>query len=207
MPTFDGTFAQLASALEEMPSSNGWRAELPVGFSNVYDYQGYPVAGVGTDPVLALYLSEMTIQLGAGDVKPLVVRFHVPRDYDDGNKDRELTLQFEAYMSGTTNSPTFTATGTVRSPEGALRTLTIDSTFSLGGTSSTTCQLALSDAVDSDGGRIRAGDAITLVITPSAHVQDTIIFTDVYGQYTRNPNFTEIRARHSDDGTEQLSLD
>lgn len=144
-----------------------------------------------TVPAVAnLETNGVGVQVIAGQTASGNFVFSVPKDYDPSRD--EFSIRILAETSGTTDTPTFTATAYRKRPGTALSSaLTVVASGTIPKSTAHAAELT----VDLSGNGLLPNDIVSIGLTTSAHATDAV---NIYGcgiVYRSNLVFTDMSAR------------
>jgi len=213
-------FRHVALALSEMPVGNSRRQEIEsVSLNNLRGSTGLLLTGA-TTPTIEVSSNQLRANfVASGTAQTATMLFTVPRSYDNIKKAngqiRRLLIQVQAYMAGTTDSPTLSlAAVALPGLSGDVRTSYVATTVNPASTGTSTNHVIsgvtprayvfnLGEAVDGSGTVLKPGDEVTLTFTLGAHSTNAAYFGKISACAHLAPNFTNKTARNSAEGDEQ----
>lgn len=205
MSTMDA-FALHTLIDEAPPSSPGYWDDMPFTLATLKTSSDLTLTAA-TNPTITRSGNRSLITWAAGDTAAVSLSGWVlPRCHAMGSLDRTtrrdggaLRVQVDVLQTGTTDTPTLTATLYARTPGGAQKgPFTATATPTKGGTVPERLTLDFTCARDSGGNRIEPGDTIEeLTIAPATHGTDSLIMTGMIIQHRRNVGYWSAAARRA----------
>lgn len=211
-------FRHVALALSEMPVGNSRRQEIEsVSLNHLRTSAGLLLTG-STTPLVEVSSNQIRANFATG-VTAATMLFTIPRSYDNTKKAnghaRRLLIQVNAYMAGTTDSPTLSlAAVALPGAGGAVRTAYTAATVNpaatgsasnhvISGTTPRAYVFNLGESSDGNSVYLKPGDEVSLTFTVGTHGTDALYIGKISACADMAPNFTNKTARNSAEGDEQ----